>query len=203
MGLAVVVALGVLAVVGAAIGLVYLINLPVGPSRRLPKAAASLDVPAIGRALDGAMQMTSGRLPSDIQLKVTEIRREIIELLPRTTAFAFGSEDLYVIERTATDYLPTTLQAYLTLPEAYATTQVLRDGKTPLQAAQRTAPAAGRPAGRDHRGCPPAGLRSTPGRWAFLRRAIRAATRRLALPPEEQGSIDRPGRAARRRVGRW
>jgi hypothetical protein len=131
--LAVGVALCVLAIVGAGIGLVYLINVPVGPSRRLPKAAAGLDVPAIGRALDGAMQMTSGRLPSDIQLKVTEIRREIIELLPRTTTFAFGSEDLYVIERTATDYLPTTLQAYLTLPDAYATTRVLQDGRTPLQ----------------------------------------------------------------------
>jgi hypothetical protein len=131
--LAVVGALGVLAVVGAVIGLIYLINVPVGPSRRLPKAAAGLDVPAIGRALDGAMQMTSGRLPSDIQLKVTEIRRQIIELLPRTTTFPLGSEDLYVIERTATDYLPSTLQAYLTLPDAYATTQTLQDGKTPLQ----------------------------------------------------------------------
>jgi hypothetical protein len=131
--LAVIVAFGVLVVVGAAVGLVYLINVPVGASRRLPKAAAGLDVPAIGRALDGAVQMTSGRLPSDVQIKVTEIRRQIIELLPRTTAMSVGSEDLYVIERTATDYLPATLQAYLTLPEPSATTQVLRDGKTPVE----------------------------------------------------------------------
>jgi hypothetical protein len=131
--LTVLVALFVLGVVGAAVGLVYLINLPVGPYRRLPKAAAGLDVPAIGRALDATVQMTSGRLPSEIQLIVAEIRREIIELLPRTRAFPLGSEDLYVIERTATDYLPTTLQAYLTLPDAYARTQVLEGGRTPLQ----------------------------------------------------------------------
>jgi hypothetical protein len=131
--LAVVAAFGVLAVVGAAVGLVYVINLPVGASRRLPRAAAGLDVSGIGRALDGAVQLTGGRLPSDVQVKVVEIRREILELLPRTTTFPLGSEDLYVIERTATDYLPATLQAYLTLPEPYATTRVLQGGKTPLE----------------------------------------------------------------------
>jgi hypothetical protein len=131
--LAVVVALGVLAVVGASIGLVYLIKLPVGPSGSLPKAAAGLDVAEITRALDGAVRMTSGRLPSDVQAKVAEIRREILELLPSTGAFPFGSEDLYVVQRTATDYLPSTLEAYLALPEAYATRQLAHGGKTPLQ----------------------------------------------------------------------
>jgi hypothetical protein len=131
--LAVAVALGVLLVVGASVGLLYLINLRVGPSYRQLTAAPGLDVDEIGRALDGAVRMTSGRLPSDVQVKVAEIREEILELLPRTTAFPIGSEDLYVIQRTATDYLPSTLQAYLALPEAYATTQVLRGGKTPLQ----------------------------------------------------------------------
>jgi hypothetical protein len=122
-----------LAILGAAVGLVYLIDLPVGTTRRLPKAAAGLDVRAIVRALDEAVQMTGGRLPSDIQARVAEIRREIIELLPRTAAFPLGSEDLYVIERTATDYLPATLRAYLALPAASATTQLPQLGKTPLQ----------------------------------------------------------------------
>jgi hypothetical protein len=131
--LAAVVVFGILGAVAASVGLAYLIRVPVGPSRRLPNAAAGLDVPAIGRALDGAVRMTSGRLPSDIQVKVAEIRAEILDLLPRTTAFPVGSEDLYVIQRTATDYLPSTLNAYLALPEAYATNQVLRVGKTPLQ----------------------------------------------------------------------
>jgi hypothetical protein len=131
--LAAVAALGLLAVLGAAIGLVYLIDLPVGTFRRLPKAAAGLDVRAIARALDESVQMTSGRLPSDIQVRVTEIRREVIELLPRTAAFPLGSEDLYVIERTATDYLPATLRAYLALPEDSTTTELPHVGKTPLQ----------------------------------------------------------------------
>jgi hypothetical protein len=131
--LAVLVAFGVIALVGAAVGLLYLINLQIGPSQSLPKAAGSLDVRAIGRALDDAVRMTSGRLPSDVQARVVEIRQEIFALLPRTAAFPVGSEDLYVIQRTATEYLPDTLQAYLALPDDYASSRRLQGGKTPLQ----------------------------------------------------------------------
>jgi hypothetical protein len=132
--LAVIVALGLVVVIGAVIGLIYLINFRVGPgpSGSLSNAAASLDVREIQGALDGAVRMTSGRLPSGVQAQVAEIRREILELLPSTGAFPLGSEDLYVIQRTATDYLPTTLKAYLALPQG-ANTQVMQDGKTPLQ----------------------------------------------------------------------
>ena len=44
--------------------------------------------------------------------------------------FPAGSQDLFVIQRTATDYLPATLQAYLALPPQYAATKVVADGKT-------------------------------------------------------------------------
>ena len=37
---------------------------------------------------------------------------------------------LFAVERTVTDYLPTTLNAYLRLPKAYASTRVIRSGKT-------------------------------------------------------------------------
>ena len=47
--------------------------------------------------------------------------------------FPAGSQDLFVIQRTATDYLPTTLQAYLALPPQYAATKVVGEGKTALQ----------------------------------------------------------------------
>jgi hypothetical protein len=131
--LVVVVALGVVAVVGASIAIFRLIDLRVGPSSGLPQAAGSLDVGEIGRALDEAVRTTSARLPSDVRARVVEIRREIFELLPSTAAFPVGSEDLYVIQRTATDYLPAALQAYLALPDDYATTHPVQGGKTPLQ----------------------------------------------------------------------
>jgi hypothetical protein len=131
--LAVLVAIGVVAVVGASIAIFRLIDLRVGTSGGLPKAAGSLDADQIGRALDEAVRTTSARLPSDVRARVVEIRREIFALLPSTAAFPVGSEDLYVIQRTATDYLPATLEAYLALPDDYATTRQLGDGKTPLQ----------------------------------------------------------------------
>jgi hypothetical protein len=131
--LAVVAALGVIAVVGASIAIFRLIDLRVGPSSGLPQAAPSLDVGEMGRALDEAVRTSSVRLPSDVRAQVVEIRRAIFELLPSTAAFPVGSEDLYVIQRTATDYLPAALQAYLALPNDYATTHPVQEGKTPLQ----------------------------------------------------------------------
>jgi hypothetical protein len=38
-----------------------------------------------------------------------------------------------VLKRTGTDYLPTSIEAYLALPQSYATTIVLPGGKTALQ----------------------------------------------------------------------
>jgi hypothetical protein len=111
----------------------YAIGLLVVPSRRPQGVAANLDQGEIKKALDGAVRMSRGRLPSDIQAKIAEIRQQILDLLPSLSAFPAGSQDLYVIQRTATDYLPGTLRAYLALPEAYATTRVLEGGKTPQQ----------------------------------------------------------------------
>jgi hypothetical protein len=131
--LAVVVAAGILGLVAVSAALFYVVSFRVGPSYRQIQAAPGLEVEEIGRALDGAVRVASGRLPPAVQAKVAEIRREILELLPSTAMFPLGSEDVYVIQRTATDYLPSTLDAYLALPEAYATRQVLPDGRTPLQ----------------------------------------------------------------------
>ena len=110
----------------------YGIGVLVIPRRRRPGLAATLDVGEIRKALDRAVRMGEGRLPSDVQAKVAEIRQEVLDILPSANQFAAGSEDLYVIQRTATDYLPATLEAYLALPYAYATTWVLEGGKTPL-----------------------------------------------------------------------
>ncbi|MDQ6743435.1 MAG: hypothetical protein M3170_00855, partial [Candidatus Dormibacteraeota bacterium] len=103
----------------------YAIGVLVVPRRRPPGVAANLDVGEIRKALDRAVRMGEGRLPSDVQAKVAEIRQEVLDVLPSANQFSTGSEDLYVIQRTATDYLPATLEAYLALPYAYATTRVL------------------------------------------------------------------------------
>lgn len=101
--------------------------------RRRPKVKDAFDPQEIRRALDHAYQMTHGRLPADSQSRVARIRAEVLELLPHAAEFPPGSQDLFVLRRMATDYLPTTIEAYLALPASYATGRVVQDGKTPLQ----------------------------------------------------------------------
>jgi len=74
-----------------------------------------------------------GRVPPDVMAKVQSIRQIINGILPRSGNLPPGSPELYIIERTATDYLPTTLQLYLNLPRAYATLHPVQNGKTPKQ----------------------------------------------------------------------
>lgn len=97
---------------------------PVGPGD-------TFDPAAIQRVLNGVEAM-SLRLPQEARAKVVEIIAEILELLPHANRFPIGSRDLFVLQRTATEYLPTSVNAYLSLPPSYATTVVLRDGKTAL-----------------------------------------------------------------------
>jgi hypothetical protein len=65
--------------------------------------------------------------------KVLKIRQSILGILPRSGNLPPGSPELFVLERTATDYLPTALEAYLNLPKAYATLHAVQDGKTPKE----------------------------------------------------------------------
>ncbi len=111
----------------------YAAGAVVGPRRRPKLAKSTFDPQQIRRSLDHAYQMTHGRLPADAQSRVAQIRQEILELLPHAAEFPPGSPDLYVLQRMAVDYLPTTIEAYLALPPGYATGRVVQEGKTPLQ----------------------------------------------------------------------
>jgi hypothetical protein len=116
----------------------YLIGALVVPGPR-PAPAVSVEVfdPAkVRRALDGTLDMARGRVPGDVMARLDSIRQHILELLPQAGDLPGGAQDLYVLQRTADDYLPTTVRYYLSLPPAYATTQVVQDGKTPLQVLQ-------------------------------------------------------------------
>jgi len=87
----------------------------------------------VRRALDRACLISGDRLPADLHVKVAAIRHQILELLPDIERFPLGSRDLFVLERTATEYLPTSIDAYLALPQSYATTTLLSGGRTALQ----------------------------------------------------------------------
>jgi hypothetical protein len=84
----------------------------------------------VKQALDTQVRMITGKVPPEVMAKVLMIRQIILGILPRSGNLPPGSPQLFIIARTATNYLPTSLQAYLDLPRAYATRHPVQDGKT-------------------------------------------------------------------------
>jgi hypothetical protein len=93
-------------------------------------AGTSFDPDSIRRSLQRTLAVANGKLPPAEQSKVQGIADTILGILPHYAAFPPGSPDLFVVGRTATDYLPSALQAYLNLPRAYATLHKMPNGKT-------------------------------------------------------------------------
>jgi hypothetical protein len=87
----------------------------------------------VQRALDTQVRIITGKVPPEVMAKVLKIRQIILGILPRSGNLPPGSPELFLIERTATDYLPTSLEAYLKLPREYATRHQVQDGKTPKE----------------------------------------------------------------------
>ncbi len=71
------------------------------------------------------------RLPSEAVSQLGRIADLILDALPRV---AGQGEPEIILRRTATVYLPDTLQAYLSLPADWAAGHVYPDGSTPAQA---------------------------------------------------------------------
>ncbi|HEV2216681.1 MAG TPA: hypothetical protein VGV88_03815 [Candidatus Dormibacteraeota bacterium] len=93
-------------------------------------AGTSFDPDSIRRSLQHTMSTASGKLSPPLQAKLQEIADTITGILPHYAEFPAGSPDLFVVGRTATDYLPSALQAYLNLPRAYASLHKMPNGKT-------------------------------------------------------------------------
>jgi hypothetical protein len=71
-------------------------------------------------------------LPPDVEKQVDRIRRKADVLGRHPDRFPIGSKDLYVVQHTASDYLPTTVRAYLEVP-SWSVETPTADGRTPLQ----------------------------------------------------------------------
>jgi hypothetical protein len=87
----------------------------------------------VKQALDTQVRIITGKVPPEVMAKVLKIRQIVFGILPRSGNLPPGSLELFIVERTATDYLPTSLQAYLNLPRAYATLHPVQGGKTPKE----------------------------------------------------------------------
>ena len=111
----------------------YLIGVLVAPGTATVDLRSGFDPDDVRHALDHEVHAVSGRVPADVLVKVQNIQQIILGILPRSGALPPGSPELFVVERTATDYLPTSLESYLNLPRAYATLHPVQDGKTAKQ----------------------------------------------------------------------
>jgi hypothetical protein len=77
--------------------------------------------------------MRPRELPIDVQVKVEQIKRKVDVLLGYADRFPPFSQDLYLVQQTASDYLPRTIDAYLALPKHVAERPMAADGRTPHQ----------------------------------------------------------------------
>lgn len=97
-------------------------------------APSTFDEQQVRRSLDQAYQSTHGRMPAEAQSRVAHIRQEILDVLPHVRELPPGSQDRYVLQRTAVDYLPTTIRAYLALPPDSTVGPLGQPGRSPLEA---------------------------------------------------------------------
>lgn len=93
-------------------------------------SGTSFDPESIRRSLNRQLDTARGKVSPALAAKLQGIADTIIGILPHYADFPPGSPDLFVVGRTATDYLPSALQAYLNLPRAYATLHKMPNGKT-------------------------------------------------------------------------
>ncbi len=111
---------------------VYLVVAVAVPNKARPKLR-NFGPDGIHDAMQAQLRAMSGKVPSDVYGKVATIHAAILELLPRIDRLPPGSEDLYILRRIPLDYLPTTLEDYLTLPRSYASVGAGRGTKPPKQ----------------------------------------------------------------------
>jgi hypothetical protein len=109
---------GVLLVVG-----LYLVGaLAVGGKRRVSRFG--FDPKRVQKSLSEQIAEVAARVPPEILTRMQRIELTIrTEILPHLDGLPLGAPELYLIERTVSDYLPTAIDAYLRLPSGYVSTQ--------------------------------------------------------------------------------
>lgn len=73
------------------------------------------------------------KVSKQILQRVKSIKESIFVILPYISDVNSSDPNVYIIRRTALEYLPKTLENYLKLPPAYARFHPVRDGKTAEQ----------------------------------------------------------------------
>jgi hypothetical protein len=108
----------------------YAVGVLYAPAAKQPALVSGVDADEVRRSLDDVKVRTRGRVPVPVEARVRRITATIGDALPFVDALPPGGRARFSLARTATDYLPATLDAYLALPRAYAEQEVVVDGKT-------------------------------------------------------------------------
>lgn len=88
------------------------------------------DPKQVQRSLAEQIGAAAGRVPPEILSRMQRIELTIrTEILPRLDCLPLGAPELYLIERTVSDYLPTAVEAYLRLPSGYVSSQPGSQGR--------------------------------------------------------------------------
>ena len=88
----------------------------------------------VQRAISDEISAVSGRVPPEVITRIQRIELTIrSEILPGIDCLPVGSQDLYLVERTARDWLPTAVARYLDLPVDYVSAQPGSRGASALQ----------------------------------------------------------------------
>jgi hypothetical protein len=132
-------ALGLVGVVNPLVGValapaLYVVGVLAAPGRRRPvDLAAGVDKRDVERSLHEIQRRIRRRVPHDVARRVKHMADTIIDGVRRAQAMGEGSVKVFGLVRTATDYLPTALQAYIDLPRNYADHKIVANGKTALE----------------------------------------------------------------------
>ena len=121
----------VVAAVGAAL---YVLRRPRAAARPVPAAPPVPTADDVRRELAGLLGSMVGTVSPDVMARYESIHRRMLTMLPRMGQLDGSSQDLYILHRTASDYLPTAIRSYLSLARAGTTEQPTPDGRTPRQA---------------------------------------------------------------------
>jgi hypothetical protein len=111
----------------------YLIGALVTPNGQTWNLIGGQDISDLSSTLSSQVSAVKGKLPDEVFQKVLSIQQTLQAILPKISRLGPGSQDAFIVQKTITDYLPSTMQAYLNLPRAYATVHRMSDGRTAAQ----------------------------------------------------------------------
>jgi hypothetical protein len=98
-----------------------------------PVSRFGFDPRRVQKALSEQISAVAARVPPEILTRMQRIELTVrTEILPHLDCLPLGAAELYLIERTVSDYLPTAVDAYLRLPTGYVSSQPASHGRAAL-----------------------------------------------------------------------